>query len=270
MLAPVIFPVLPFPVIDPVALQAGPFAVRWYALAYIAALLIGWRYMIVMARRPGAAINNRQADDFLLWATLGVILGGRLGYILFYKAGYYLANPIEILFVWQGGMSFHGGLIGVALAIWLFARSHRVKVLGLADILAGIVPVGLLLGRIANFINGELWGRISDAPWAMIFPNGGPLPRHPSQLYQAALEGIALFAMLWWLRNYFPLARRQGFLTGAFLAGYGVARLVGELFREPDAHIGFLFAGTTMGQLLSAPLLFGGLWLVWRARATTP
>ena len=256
---------LPFPAIDPVLVQFGPFAIRWYALAYIAGLLIGWRVMLQIARSPGAAVNDRQVDDFLLWATLGVVLGGRLGYVLFYKPGFYLQHPLEIFAVWQGGMSFHGGLLGVALAIVLFARRAAIPVLALADMAAAVAPIGLGLGRIANFINGELWGRVSDVPWAMVFPTGGPDPRHPSQLYEALLEGLVLFLLLWLLRRRVDAARQPGFITGAFLAGYGIARIVGELFREPDAHLGFLLGGTTMGQWLSVPLVLAGLWLARRA-----
>lgn len=256
---------LPFPAIDPVLVQFGPFAIRWYALAYIAGLLIGWRVMLQIARSPGSAVSDRQVDDFLLWATLGVVLGGRLGYVLFYKPGFYLQHPLEIFAVWQGGMSFHGGLLGVALAIVLFARRAGVPVLTLADMAAAVTPIGLGLGRIANFINGELWGRVSDAPWAMVFPTGGPDPRHPSQLYEALLEGLVLFVVLWLLRRRVAAARRPGFITGAFLAGYGIARIIGELFREPDAHLGFLLGGTTMGQWLSLPLVVAGLWLARRA-----
>ena len=258
-------PALPFPAIDPVLIQFGPFAIRWYALAYIAGLLIGWRVMLQIARRPGSTVTDRQVDDFLLWATLGVVLGGRFGYVLFYKPGYYLQHPLEIFAVWQGGMSFHGGLVGVALAIALFARRAGVPVLALADMAAAVTPIGLGLGRIANFINGELWGRPSDVPWAMVFPTGGPDPRHPSQLYEALLEGLVLFVLLWLLRRFSPAARQPGFITGAFLAGYGIARIVGELFREPDAHLGFLPGGTTMGQWLSVPLVLVGLWLARRA-----
>lgn len=256
---------LPFPAIDPVLVQFGPFAIRWYALAYIAGLLIGWRVMLQIARSPGSAVSDRQVDDFLLWATLGVVLGGRLGYVLFYKPGFYLQHPLEIFAVWQGGMSFHGGLLGVALAIVLFARRAGVPVLTLADMAAAVTPIGLGLGRIANFINGELWGRVSDAPWAMVFPTGGPDPRHPSQLYEALLEGLVLFVVLWLLRRRVAAARQPGFITGAFLAGYGIARIIGELFREPDAHLGFLLGGTTMGQWLSLPLVVAGLWLARRA-----
>jgi len=257
---------LPFPMIDPVLVEIGPFAVRWYALAYIAGLVLGWLLLRRTAALAPPVASRTQVDDFLLWATLGVILGGRLGYVLFYRPGHYLANPLEALQAWRGGMSFHGGMLGVAIAIAWFCRSQRIPVLGFADRIAVVAPIGLGLGRLANFINSELWGRVSDVPWAMLFPNGGPLPRHPSQLYQATLEGLLLFLLLWLAARRQPLRERQGFLAGLFLAGYALARIVGELFREPDAHLGFLFAGVTMGQLLSLPMLAAGLWLMARAR----
>ena len=255
--------VIPFPVIDPVLIQLGPFAIRWYALAYIAGLLGGWYHIRALAaQRPGWP-EALDVDDFIVWATLGVIAGGRLGYVLFYKPGFFLANPLEILFVWRGGMSFHGGLIGVAVAIVLFAR--RRGVLAFADLVACAAPIGLFFGRLANFVNGELWGRPSEAPWAMVFPRAGPVPRHPSQLYEAALEGAFLFVALWALCRFTSARDRPGFLAGAFLAGYGACRTFVEVFRQPDLHLGFLFAGVTMGQVLSAPLIVAGAWLALRA-----
>jgi phosphatidylglycerol:prolipoprotein diacylglycerol transferase len=258
---------LTFPQIDPVAIAIGPFAVRWYALAYIAGLLIGWRYCRWLAQRSPHGISADAFDDFLLWATLGVVLGGRLGYVLFYKPAFFLANPQEIVFLWQGGMSFHGGLLGVVAATVLFARKHGIPVLALGDIIAAATPIGLFFGRIANFINGELFGRPTDAPWGMVFPRGGPVPRHPSQLYEAGLEGLILFAVLLVLARRGGLAR-VGLPTGTFLAGYGLARVTAEFFREPDAHLGFLVGGLTMGHLLSLPMLLAGLALiVWARRA---
>ncbi len=256
---------IPFPAIDPVLFAVGPFAIRWYSLAYIAGIVLGWRCARRLAARTGGAADAQAIDDFVVWATLGIILGGRLGYVLFYKAGYYLANPVEILFVWQGGMSYHGGMLGVALALVLFARRRGIGLLAFSDLVACVAPIGLFLGRIANFINGELWGRASDAPWAVVFPHAGPDPRHPSQLYEAALEGALLFAVLLALWRVARFRERPGFLTGAFLAGYGAARFVVEFFREPDAHLGFLFAGATMGQLLSLPMIVAGLWLMARS-----
>ncbi|HXP31177.1 MAG TPA: prolipoprotein diacylglyceryl transferase [Stellaceae bacterium] len=257
--------VIPYPVIDPVLVQFGPFAIRWYALAYIAGLVIGWRYCIAIAKRPPKVARPQDIDDFLVWATLGVVLGGRIGYVLFYKPGYYVENPGEIIALWHGGMSFHGGAAGVFVALVLFCRQRGIPLLGLSDIIACAVPVGLFFGRIANFINGELWGRVSDAPWAMVFPNGGPLPRHPSQLYEALLEGLVLFCLLFALQRFTGLRNREGAITGVFLVGYAVARIIGEMFRQPDAQLGFLFLGVTMGQLLSVPLLCAGAWLIWRA-----
>ena len=266
------FLTLTFPAIDPVLVQIGPFAIRWYALAYIVGLIGGWRYCLYLAgRAPEAGGPTReQIDDFLMWATLGVILGGRLGYVLFYQPGYFLANPGQIAMVWRGGMSFHGGLVGVALAMVLFARRRGVRLLALADIVACAAPIGLFLGRLANFINAELYGRPSDVPWAMAFPGAGPEPRHPSQLYEAGLEGVVLFALLFALTRATPALARPGLLTGVFLAGYALSRVFVELFRAPDAQIGYLVAGTTMGQWLSLPLLAFGLALVARAARAAP
>ncbi|MCW5750994.1 MAG: prolipoprotein diacylglyceryl transferase [Alphaproteobacteria bacterium] len=250
---------LTFPDIDPVIFQIGPFALRWYALAYLAGLLIGWRLIVRLAGRPDSPVTPKQADDFLIWAALGVILGGRLGYVIFYKPGYYLENPGDILAVWQGGMSFHGGLLGVVAALLLHASRNRLGMFDLSDLVAQVAPIGLFFGRIANFINAELWGRPSDVPWAMVFPNGGPNPRHPSQLYEAFLEGIVLYLVLYYAAHKMNGMKRAGWLTGLFLVGYSLARIVAEFFREPDAHLGFLFAGATMGQLLSLPMLAVGV-----------
>lgn len=265
---------LPFPAIDPVLVSFGPFVVRWYALAYIAGLLIGWSVVARMAAAepaPAGAparLTRMQVDDFLLWATLGVILGGRLGYVLFYNAAFYAAHPQEILAVWKGGMSFHGGLAGVIIAIVLFCRRKGLPIFALGDPIALVAPIGLFFGRIANFINGELFGRASDAPWAIVFPNGGGLPRHPSQLYEAALEGLVLFLVLVALMRFARALDRPGMLTGAFIAGYGVARIIVEMFREPDSQIGYLLLDTTMGQWLSVPLVVIGAWLIVRAPRT--
>jgi len=259
---------IPFPAIDPVIVQVGPFALRWYALAYIGGIVLGW----LLARRHLAlapiAASRSQADDFVTWVTLGIILGGRLGYVLFYRPGYYLTNPWEIPFLWQGGMSFHGGALGVVVAILVFCRREGLDPFRFADRVVPVVPIGIFLGRLANFVNGELWGRVTDVPWGMVFPTGGPLPRHPSQLYQAALEGLALFVLLQVLVRIPAIRAREGFVSGAFLAGYGAARLVGEVFRQPDAHLGFLLAGATMGQLLSLPMVLAGLWLMLRRPRT--
>jgi phosphatidylglycerol:prolipoprotein diacylglycerol transferase len=253
---------LAFPAIDPIAVQIGPLAIRWYALAYIAGILLGWRYAIHLIKRPPSFMKREQLDDFLVWTTLGIILGGRLGYVLFYKPGYYLYHPQEILYLWHGGMSFHGGMLGVVLAIVLFAWRRKVDILALGDVVCCATPIGLFFGRIANFINGELWGRVSDVAWAMTFPHAGPVPRHPSQLYEAALEGLVLFAVLSMLARRAEIRSQAGRLSGIFLVGYGVARIVAELFREPDAHLGYLLGGVTMGQLLSLPMIAAGLWLI--------
>jgi phosphatidylglycerol:prolipoprotein diacylglycerol transferase len=261
-------PVLMFPQFDPVLVRLGPLAIRWYALAYIAGLLIGtWLVRRLVQRRPAVALPD-QVSEFLTWATLGVVLGGRLGYVLFYQPTRFLTHPWEIVEVWGGGMSFHGGMLGVAVAIVLFCRRTRIPILGFADRIAVAAPIGLFLGRVANFINGELWGREAPdwLPWAMIFPGGGDVPRHPSQLYQALLEGVVLFVVMWFLARSEAVRARYGTLTGAFLCGYAIARSIGELFRQPDAFLGFLFAGLTMGQLLSLPMFLAGLVLIARAR----
>ncbi len=254
-----------FPQIDPVIVQIGPFGIRWYAMAYIAGLVLGWRLMRKLVTQPPAVATPLQVDDFLTWATLGVVLGGRLGYVLFYQPGAFIAEPLRILQVWTGGMSFHGGMLGVVIATMLFCRRQSIPLLGFADRIAVVAPIGLCFGRIANFINGELWGRVApDVPWAMVFPYGGPLPRHPSQLYQAVLEGVVLFVLLFALSRRDAIRARAGMLTGVFLTGYGLARIVGEFFREPDSFLGFLAFGATMGQLLSIPMVLAGLWLIRR------
>jgi phosphatidylglycerol---prolipoprotein diacylglyceryl transferase len=255
--------VLAFPQIDPVLVEIGPLAIRWYALAYIAGIVLGWRYAVRLAAKPPGLVPPASLDDFVLYVTLGIVLGGRLGYVLFYKPLYFLDNPLEIFVVWQGGMSFHGGALGVIVGILIFAWARRIPILALGDIVAAVVPIGLFLGRVANFINGELWGRVSDVPWAMAFPRGGPDPRHPSQLYQAALEGLCVFALLYALERA-GLRRKPGVVAGAFLVGYGVARSIGEVFREPDAFLGFLIGGLTMGQALSAPMIIVGVVLILR------
>jgi phosphatidylglycerol:prolipoprotein diacylglycerol transferase len=256
--------VLPFPDIDPIAVELGPLAIRWYSLAYIVGLIGGWRYCRWLAKRPPRAVAPEAFDDFVLWATLGVVLGGRLGYVLFYKPAYYFANPLDMLALWQGGMSFHGGAAGVILAIVLFAQRRKISPLHLGDLVVCAVPIGLFLGRLANFINGELYGRASDVAWAMVFPSDPQqIPRHPSQLYEALLEGLVLFVVLYLLVRRGWL-ERPGALGGAFLAGYGLARIVVEFFRQPDAHLGFLLGFTTMGQWLSLPLVIAGAFLIVR------
>jgi phosphatidylglycerol---prolipoprotein diacylglyceryl transferase len=261
---------LPFPTIDPVLVAIGPFAIRWYAIAYIAGILLGWRFVLMLIDRGNTAMTRKDADDFVVWATVGIILGGRLGYVLFYRPEFYLFNPLEIVFIWQGGMSFHGGLLGMVGAIILFSRKRGLELFTVADLIALAGPIGLFFGRIANFINAELFGRTTDVPWAVIFPNGGPLGRHPSQLYEAGLEGLVLFGIVCLVYFGTTARLRPGLLTGVFTAGYALARLFVELFREPDAHLGFLAGGITMGQVLSVPLLLFGLFLVWRAVQRAP
>ncbi|MDR3438479.1 prolipoprotein diacylglyceryl transferase [Telmatospirillum sp.] len=259
---------LQFPDIDPAIIRIGPIAIRWYALAYIAGLIGGWKYTKWLVARPPFAMKPDQVDDFLVWATAGVVLGGRLGYVLFYKPLYYLNNPLEAFMVWQGGMSFHGGALGVIIAIVLYSRRHGLNLLSVGDTICAVVPLGLFFGRIANFINGELFGRAApeDLPWAMVFPMGGPVPRHPSQLYEAGMEGLILLCVMHLLWRVPALRLRSGLLSGAFLTGYGMARVIGEFFRQPDAHLGYLWGGATMGQLLSIPLIIAGLVLIARAK----
>ena len=261
---------IPFPALDPVLISIGPFAIRWYALAYIAGLLLGWFYARALVRRPalwgGRAIpSETDLDDMLVYCALGVILGGRLFYVLFYNLDFFLANPVEIPAIWRGGMSFHGGLAGCATALILLAKKKNLPILSFADIASAVVPLGLFFGRIANFINGELWGRVTDVSWAVVFPHGGPFPRHPSQLYEAALEGLAILVILAIAIQRGGL-KRPGFISGLFGVLYAFGRIASEFFREPDPQLGFLFGGATMGMLLSIPVLIAGVWLIARSR----
>jgi phosphatidylglycerol:prolipoprotein diacylglycerol transferase len=253
------------PQFDPIAFQVGPVAVRWYGIMY----LIGFVLFVVLGKLRArqnllTGWHPRDVDDMLFYGVFGVILGGRLGYIVFYKPLYYLAHPLEIFAVWQGGMSFHGGFLGVLLAMWLFARRRNKRWLDVTDFIAPLVPLGLAAGRLGNFINGELWGRVTGAPWGMVFPEAGTAPRHPSQLYQFALEGLLLFALLWW----FTRRRRPlGAASAVFLIGYGTCRFVAEFAREPDAFLGLLAFNLTMGQWLSLPMIVAGVvMLVWSYR----
>jgi phosphatidylglycerol:prolipoprotein diacylglycerol transferase len=259
---------LQHPNFDPVAFSIWIFDVRWYALAYITGLILAWLYCRWMSRLPPQRLKPVDFDDFLLWATLGVVLGGRIGYVLFYKPDYYLQNPLEVFFIWRGGMSFHGGLLGVLAAIGLFARSRGVSYFTLSDIIGAATPIGLCLGRIANFINGELFGRTTDStvvPWAMVFPQGGPIARHPSQLYEALLEGLLLFLVLHVMVRRGAL-QRTGLVSGAFMIGYGLARIVAEFFRQPDDFLQFVLPHTTMGQVLSLPMVLIGIAIILWAR----
>ena len=264
-----------YPDISPVALSLGPVEVmghvlgpldiRWYALAYITGLLLGRWVVAQLAKRPPFAMTELQVDDFLMWITLGVVLGGRLGYVLFYKPAFYFQHPGEILAMWHGGMSFHGGLLGVVTAIIAFSLRHKLDMFAVGDAICCAVPIGLFFGRIANFINGELFGRVDpDLPWGMVFPNGGPEPRHPSQLYEAGMEGLILFVLLMALWHFTRLRDRSGSLAGIFLMGYGTARIIAETFRQPDSFLGFLVGDwLTMGQVLSLPLVVVGLTMLW-------
>ena len=252
------------PNIDPVAFAIGPLAVRWYGLMYLAGFAAGWGLGVRRIDRGMAPISRAQFDDLLFLAVLGVILGGRLGYVLFYKPDHYFTHPLEIFAVWQGGMSFHGGLLGVMLAMVFAARRHHIDYLRLMDFVAPLCPLGLAAGRLGNFINGELWGRVTDLPWGMVFRNAGDAPRHPSQLYQFALEGLTLFAILWWFSS---KPRPRGQVSALFLIGYGVLRFIAEFAREPDAFLGYLALGLTMGQWLCLPMIAGGIALwAWSSR----
>ncbi len=258
---------LPFPQIDPVLIKLGPVAIRWYSLAYIAGIVAGWKLIkIDMQKHPIPNLTAALIEDLIIWAIGGIIIGGRLGYTLIYQQDYYLEHPIQILHIWEGGMSFHGGFVGFVLAFYWFCRRHKVPYLRLMDLMAAVAPIGLFFGRLANFVNGELWGRTSDVPWSMVFPHAGSLPRHPSQLYEAGLEGVVLFVILFTLLKRTNIRERAGALCGLFLLGYGIARIVCEFFREPDAQLGFLWAGATMGQLLSVPMLLLGIFLFLRVK----
>jgi phosphatidylglycerol:prolipoprotein diacylglycerol transferase len=253
-----------FPHIDPVLIHIGPLAIRWYGLMYLLGFLAAYGLIRVLARRRGLHLDGDGAADLLFYGAVGVVVGGRLGYVLFYNPAWYLDHPLEAFAIWQGGMSFHGGLLGVAAAALIFCRRRRLPVLLTGDVLVTAATVGLGLGRLGNFINGELWGRPTDLPWGIVFPGAGPEPRHPSQLYQASLEGLVLFLILMWLHR-----RRvaPGIPFFGFFLGYGAFRFLVEFVRQPDAHLGFLWGGATMGQLLSIPMmLFGIGGLLWVLR----
>lgn len=263
---------IPFPVMNPVAFEIGPVEVRWYGLAYMAGILLGWLYARALfankalwnGKPPGPPVI---ADDILLWITLGIVVGGRLGFVLFYEPAYFLANPQDIIALWNGGMSFHGGLAGVCLAVWLFCRAKGLPMLSVADVACAVAPIGLFAGRMANFINGELAGRVTDVPWAMVFPEYGPDPRHPSQLYEGALEGLALLLLCRYFTHRKLALTRPGYVSGVFFAGYGVARIIGEQFREPDAAHAFTSGLLTPGVAYSLPMIAIGAFVIWRARS---
>lgn len=259
--------VIPFPVIDPTLIEIGPVAIRWYGLAYIAGLLLAWAYARMLVAREALwdgrpRPNVESLDDLLLYGAFGVILGGRLGHVLFYDPGHYLRHPLEIFALWQGGMAFHGGLIGAMVGMALFARRYKAPLLTVFDIMAAGAPLGLLFGRLANFIKPELWGRPSDVAWAMVFPGAGPEPRHPSQLYEAGLEGLALFVLLA-IAVRFDALKRPGLVSGLFALGYGLARIFCEFFREPDPDLEKLANGLTMGMVLSLPMVLVGIALIF-------
>jgi len=273
---------LPYPDIKPEIFSIGPFAVRWYALAYIAGLVIGWQIMRRVCTQPPKVLSPEKIDDFLLWAALGVILGGRIGYVLFYKPSFFFENPGQIVMLWEGGMSFHGGLLGVITAILAFSFKNHISPFLLSDLVALVTPIGLFFGRIANFINGELWGRPTNLPWGMVFCSrhiaeinqgdcpAGLLTRHPSQLYEAGLEGVALFLLLLWATHKAKWLNREGAIFGLFLAGYGLSRVALENVRQPDRQMPDFPLGLTMGMMLSIPMILIGAWLVWRGLRKPP
>ncbi len=256
---------LTFPNIDPVALQIGPIAIRWYSLAYVTGIVLGW-WIVKWLDRDRPILSKQGYDDIIIYAIIGIMLGGRIGYVLFYQAGFYFSHPSEALKIWHGGMSFHGGLIGFLLAFALFCRKYHIGFLTLQDRLAVVAPLGLFFGRIANFINGELYGRVTDSNLGMVFPHGGELPRYPSQLFEAFGEGLVLFCILFGLATLTRAKEKTGLLGGVFLLGYSIARLIVEQFREPDEQLGFIFASVTMGQILSVPMFIAGFYLLFHHR----
>lgn len=258
-----------FPDIDPIAFEIGPLAVRWYALSYMVGILLGWGYALKLAGKGqpegGVRPNSADIDDFITWAVLGVIAGGRLGYVLFYAPGVYLESPLDALMIWKGGMSFHGGMLGVLVAMVLFARKRQIPLLRLSDIVCAAAPIGLFFGRLANFVNAELYGRHTDVWWGVIFPDGSGLPRHPSQLYEAFLEGLVLFTLLAVLIRIPSIRNRSGTVSGVFLIGYGTFRFLVETVREPDSQIGYIAGLITMGQILCLPMILVGIFLIVRS-----
>lgn len=264
---------IPYPAIDPVAIELGPLAIKWYGLAYLAGLVLGWLYIkrLIGERRLWSGgsppFGVERVDDLLLYMTIGVIAGGRLGSVLFYEPSYYLRHPLEIIQIWKGGMAFHGALLGCGIAVWLFARRHGVNAWSTMDLCAAAVPIGLFFGRVANFINAELWGRPSSVAWSMVFPNAGPVTRHPSQLYEAALEGLVLFLILRWTTHRRAGFETPGLVTGVFLLGYGLARSFSELFREPDPTHALTIGPLTPGIAYSVPMIILGLYFIAAARS---
>lgn len=253
---------LDFPQISPVMFSIGPLDIRWYSMAYLVGILLGWFLINRNVQKNNLELNRQKVEDLIFYLTLGIILGGRLGYAIFYGGKAMWSEPWHILEIWKGGMSFHGGVAGVIIALWVYARKINYKFLGLTDLVVLYAPIGIFLGRLANFANDELWGRVTDVPWAIRFPAGGYLPRHPSQLYEAFFEGIVMFLLLNWLWRYSFVRNRSGLVSALFVLMYGVFRISMEQFREPDQHMGFFFGGITMGQILSLPLIVLGLTVI--------
>ena len=263
---------IPYPAIDPVAVNLGPLPVHWYGLAYVVGILLGWLYARQLLKRerlwPGNTrpMEIARLDDFVTWSVIGIVVGGRLGYMLFYATGTLIANPLTLFYIQDGGMSFHGGLMGMIIAMVIFSRRHDIPVWSLLDLIGTVAPIGLFFGRIANFVNGELWGRVSDVPWAMVFPGAGDLPRHPSQLYEAGLEGLMTLIILFIITQFFGTLKRPGLTASIFICLYALSRIFVEFFREPDPQLGYLFGGfVTMGMVLSLPMLAIGLWGIWNS-----
>jgi phosphatidylglycerol:prolipoprotein diacylglycerol transferase len=263
------------PIVDPVALNLGPLSIKWYGLSYMVGLLLGWYYARSLAAKHRlwgghSPVKPEHFDDLLMWVTLGVVAGGRLGYVLFYNPAFFFAHPEEIIAMWHGGMSFHGGLLGSILVVWLYARAKGLPVLALMDVASAVAPLGFYFGRLANFINGELWGRVSDVPWAMVFPNpeAGGVPRHPSQLYEAAFEGALLFLVLRWLTHSKLAFTKPGYVSGAMVLGYGLARIFVENFRQFDEGVGLMIGPLTPGMIYSMPMVAIGLYFIYRAHKT--
>ncbi len=256
-----------FPMIDPIAFSLGPVDVKWYGLAYFFGFIAGYGYACCLGRLSPRNISSSTLSDMLFYIILGVIIGGRFGYVVFYDLGYYIENPLQILKTWDGGMAFHGGVIGIVIAVLLFGNYRKVSPYILGDLVVSVAPIGLLVGRIANFINGELYGRVTTSSWGVVFPGAGPEPRHASQLYEAFFEGFVLLIIMTALNRLQWVRERSGFLVGVFFVYYGIARAMIELFRQPDAHIGFMIGGLTRGQLLSLPMILVGLFFLWRSIA---
>lgn len=262
---------IPFPAIDPIIIDFSPLiglplALRWYSILWLGGCVLAWLYVRHFITKEPKAMSQQDAGDFLFWVIIATVVGGRLGYVTFYMPSLLSENILNLFAVWQGGMSFHGGLIGVIVAVLVFVRRRGLKLWAVSDAVACAAPIGLFLVRVANFINGELYGRVTDVPWGMVFPGGGPLPRHPSQLYEAVLEGLLLFLVLYVLSRKDSIRNSPGLLSGVFFIGYALGRGVVELVRQPDAHLGFLVGGTTMGQLLTIPVLLFGIYLIFRAK----